>query len=1408
MTEARILIVEDEPVLTMALSRSLKNLSYEVVGAVTSGRDCVRMAEESKPDLILMDINLEGDMDGIETADRIRSKFDIPVVYLTGYAEKDVLDRAKKTEPFGYLGKPVTMLELRSTIETALYKHEMERRLKESERRYRQIVENANDSIHKTDAKGFFVLVNPVTVLRTGYSEEELIGTHCFELVHPDYRRQARRFFASQFADRIPETYYEFPILTKEGETVWVGQNTQMNMEGDRIVGFQSIARDITDRKKVEETLKESEVRYRELFDNAIDFIYTHDLDGNYTSVNNTVERILGYSREEFLRLNFRDLLDPGYLAITEEHFRKKTDGTVDRTGPYETLLRSKDGRPVWVEVTSRIIRKNGKPVGVHGAGRDITARKQVEEALQKAHDELEKRVEERTAELARANEALQHNERELSAIYHSAPLMMILLGQDHRILKANRAAVEGAGIHLPEVIGLRGGEFLKCVHAMDDPRGCGFGVDCESCVLRNTLLNTFKTGKAHHRVEAPILIDRGDGPVEVHVLASTCPVEVLGERNVLVSVEDITERKKADEVLQQSEANYRTIFDNAGDAVFVHDLEGNFLDVNRVACERLGYSKEELLTMTVIDVDNAADAEEVPDRINAVKETGHLFFETVHVSKNGISIPSEITSRLVDYGGRTAVLSLVRDITERKKSEDGIQKAASLLRATLESTADGILVVDNSGTWTTFNEKFLEIWHIPAAISNLMDSRKALEFVQDQLKNPPAFLEKVKELYNQPEAESFDLLEFNNGRIIERYSIPQKIRDEVVGRVWSFRDVTLNKRSETALKQAHHALEKRVEERTAELRELNEQLNKEIAERSRAAEALRGSEDRFRALSEATFEAIFLSDKGICIGQNLTAEKMLGYSTEEAIGRSGTEWFAPDYREMVVNNMLSGYEKPYEAHALRKDGSTFPCEIQGKMLRYEGRWIRVAALRDISDRKEAEEALKESENRYPILTENSLTGIYTHQDGVFTFVNRRLAEMMGYSVEEMVGRKFWEFVHPEDRERIKERGLAISKGDRLSSTTEFRVLCKNGETKWLEVFSHPVNLRRCTVNMGNVVDITGRWKAEEALRESDVRYRAILGTTIDGFVVGDTTATIMEVNDAFCQMTGYSREELIGMTILQLEAIETPEETALHLQKIMEEGSDLFETAHRRKDGSLVQIELSARFLPIAGGRIFAFARDITDRKKAEDQIKASLTEKEVMLREIHHRVKNNFALVCSLLKLQAEYADATHHGLFEELEARVISMAMAHEKLYKSESLADLNLNEYVDGLIDHLVGSTELGFSVQLRKEIRDVSFGLDTAIPLGFILTELVSNCLKHAYPDGREGEIRISLRSIPNDQFELVVSDNGIGIPEDMDMWNQTSLGMDLVQAFADKLQGEIEIVRDNGTKARLIFREI
>lgn len=212
---------------------------------------------------------------------------------------------------------------------------------------------------------------------------------------------------------------------------------------------------------------------------------------------------------------------------------------------------------------------------------------------------------------------------------------------------------------------------------------------------------------------------------------------------------------------------------------------------------------------------------------------------------------------------------------------------------------------------------------------------------------------------------------------------------------------------------------------------------------------------------------------------------------------------------------------------------------------------------------------------------------------------------------------------------------------------------------------------------------------------------------------------------------------------------------------------------------------------------------------KAAQDRIKAALVEKDVLLREIHHRVKNNLAIVNSLLRLQSQYAaDDFHRKMFADTQNRIKSMALAHEKLYQAENLAALNMPTYIGSLVDHLVDTSRtIGRRIRLTKRIDDVYLTLETAVPLGIILTEVVSNCLRHAFTDGREGMVTISLRDAGSREYELAVNDNGVGMAEGIDCFSARSFGLRLLRIFSEQLDAVMQFTTSDGTEFRLRFAE-
>jgi len=218
----------------------------------------------------------------------------------------------------------------------------------------------------------------------------------------------------------------------------------------------------------------------------------------------------------------------------------------------------------------------------------------------------------------------------------------------------------------------------------------------------------------------------------------------------------------------------------------------------------------------------------------------------------------------------------------------------------------------------------------------------------------------------------------------------------------------------------------------------------------------------------------------------------------------------------------------------------------------------------------------------------------------------------------------------------------------------------------------------------------------------------------------------------------------------------------------------------------------------------------EIERRKQTETQINAALKEKEVLLQEVHHRVKNNMQIITSLLRLQAgKIKDKHHTEIFRDAENRVRSMALIHETLYQTKDFANVDFNDYVKTISNHLFkGYSIAPDKVSLKIEIEDTSLGLDNAIPCGLIINELISNALKYAFPEDGIGEIKITLQSINDDQIELTVSDNGIGIPAEIDVEKTESLGLQLVQLLAEnQLDGTLALDRDGGTAFKIRFKK-
>lgn len=343
----------------------------------------------------------------------------------------------------------------------------------------------------------------------------------------------------------------------------------------------------------------------------------------------------------------------------------------------------------------------------------------------------------------------------------------------------------------------------------------------------------------------------------------------------------------------------------------------------------------------------------------------------------------------------------------------------------------------------------------------------------------------------------------------------------------------------------------------------------------------------------------------------------------------------------------------------------------------------------------------------------------------------------------------------------------------------------------------------------------TKRKEAAEALRDSDEKYRTLVENVNIG-VYRNTAGPhghFIQANPAIAKMFGYdSVDEFIEVRVSDL--YQNLEERKLFVEEMLQKGFvKNKELCLRKKDGAPIWASCTAKVHYDADGNIAwmdGVIEDITERKQVEDQLKVSLREKEMLLRELYHRTKNNMQVISSLLNLQSLTIDDKQMlEVVKDIQHRIRSISLVHEKLYQSKDLSNVNLKDYIQELTDALVTSYEGSkHRISLTLDIDNVFISLDSITTCGLIINELVSNSLKHAFPDNREGTIRIVLYLTDGDEMGLRISDNGIGLPQGLDFRDTKSLGLKLVRKLAeDQLGGKVELQDEKGTDFLIKFKE-
>jgi two-component system, sensor histidine kinase ChiS len=520
------------------------------------------------------------------------------------------------------------------------------------------------------------------------------------------------------------------------------------------------------------------------------------------------------------------------------------------------------------------------------------------------------------------------------------------------------------------------------------------------------------------------------------------------------------------------------------------------------------------------------------------------------------------------------------------------------------------------------------------------------------------------------------------------------------------------------------------------------------------------------------------------------------------------TERFAVDFR--IHTSYKDWHWISAKGKVVKRDEDNNPTQIIGVFI-------------DINKSKQAEEALIDSKNKLKFAQELSHTGNW-ELDVATNEVNwsEETYRIYGMDPEKDAPslEKIVEIIHPDDREIIKGIFSDIPQSIDDMKDVHFRIIREDGEVRHLKTVIKVIkdNKGKITKLSGVLLDITDLKKAEELIIRNEEKLKTALDAASQGvweWKINENKFFWNERWDHLLGITDHSFDK-DPKKLLEMVHPEDKEYIKDSLNLLTNNKDEImkcecrFITNAGRTIWVLVMGKVFERDSQGNPTRMIGTISDITDQKTASQKLKNSLLEKEVLLKEIHHRVKNNLQIISSLINLQSRYVeDEDILNIFLESRIRIQSMALIHENLYQSESLAKINFYSYVKTLTSYLFHSYELDNNVKYKINVEeDISLNINTAVPCGLIINELVSNAFKYAFPEGEEGMVNIEFKSKPKEYYILRVSDNGIGLPEDIKPENSASLGLNLVRILVNQLDGEIDIVRDNGTSFEIRFMEV
>jgi diguanylate cyclase (GGDEF)-like protein/PAS domain S-box-containing protein/putative nucleotidyltransferase with HDIG domain len=910
--------------------------------------------------------------------------------------------------------------------------------LKESEARYRLLAENVTDVIWTMDMNLKYTYVSPSVLNLRGYTVEEAMRMSLEETVSPDSIKTAIQVLTEELTEDHSAQYtyrtLELELKCKNGSTVWTEVKVSFLYDAERNrIGLLGITRDITERRQMDQKIRESEERYRFLADNVTDVIWMMDLDLKYQYVSPSIERMRGFTTEEFKGVPLAEYMSKetyeasAKLLLNELDLEKAGGADPGRVTTMELELKRKDGSWLWAEARITFTRnREGKAIGIMGITRDISERRKMQEALRDANEKLQ-------------------------VIFDSIGEAVTVVDFNGTIVDANKEALRLHGFKSKEeIVGKKSTDMVAPIdrkRAVDDA------------------IKSLKSPYPTERKEYKLIDNSGrefDGEFNIAV--------IRGERGkpagFIGIARDVSERKRMQEELKKSEEFFKEITENSSDVIVITDKDGVIKYCSRSTERFTGYKPEELIGKSAFKFIHPDDVQRALGDFGKtvlIKDTAvPNSFRIMHKDGSARCFDG-LGKNLLDNPSIEGFIMNIRDVTERNKMEEALRNSEEKLRVMFDSMMDGIVVSDSNVKIVDVNKAALDL--IGPLTKEELLGRNAMDVIR--FKDQEAAVANLTRMFKEqrPQEKVEYSLILPGGRELEAEVSTAMMLDSagnVVGFVNAIRDIT----------------ERKIWENT-----------------------LRESEEKYRNLVERERDVIVSVDALGFVKSVNSAVMSWGYTPDEVLKMNFLELIAPEWREVTAiqlqSRLLETGEHVGETMVVRKDGEQRPIEYSAVVIREEGKYAGAQAIvRDISERKKAEEALQAKERYFRAITDlSSGAALVVSLDGNIMDVTGGLERISGYSREMTLGRSALEFIHPDDLEKA---GVVFNEAFRNpGKTVTFEARLKNAQGEWQWTESMITNLLdhhdvRGIVN--HLVDLTERKKTEEDIRRHVERVEALYG--------------------------------------------------------------------------------------------------------------------------------------------------------------------------------------------------------------------------------------------------------------------------------------------------------------------------